>query len=390
MNIAKSKSGWYRSNYAVCPGCGAPLELKKFAAMKTCSFCGADVKVERSLRRLEPDIPAFIPDEKGKKGTDYDQWTASQLVKGIIKSSSPEKKLDMAKALDSWQHAHEESAGLVSTIIEIMLKSDKDLDWALSGILGKLICSNEKKLCRKVIDAGEYYGFKSPGSKGLLFALSLGDAATVKLLLEIAEWAVAQGDEEYAQEALIGVQTAIDRENKHRQICMEILIYRFLYVSEFTQKWLAGFLRNHFDVGYTYMHGFVVELIDDCEEEAPHLTPLITDALKKCGRADNRAEYLQRLDVFSFVKSSAARIAALDSLGYPPDSLKTADVEKVIKIIAPMLDMLNERIPASEALSRLVWFGTQIPTGIINLYNAKKEQLPSGLVYSIELRLNKN
>ncbi|MCE1245324.1 MAG: hypothetical protein LWY06_01635 [Firmicutes bacterium] len=389
MKTIKDKSSWYRSGYAVCPACGAPLELESLSAIKNCTYCGADVKVERSLRRVEPDVAAFVPQEKGDKSKQYDDWNSRQLVNGIINSSDPEEKLAMATALDSWRHANSDSAELISTIIEIMLVSDEELDRALCGLPGKLICSGETDLRRKVIDAGEYYGFKSPGSKGLLFALSLGDAATVKLLLEIAEWAVAAGDEEYAQEALYGVQTAIGRENEKRQICMEILIYRFPCLSSFTQKWFAGFLRNHFDVGYTFMHGFVVELIDDCEEEAPHLTPMITEAIKKCGGAGNRLEYLKRLEVLSFAKSVAAKNAALHTLRSLPQNLKKEDVDAALEAIIPMVEKPEYRDSAAETISSFIWFGKEMPEQILRLYENKKEKLPSGLVYSIELKLNK-
>jgi hypothetical protein len=365
------------------------VDLINQSAITVCIYCGADVKVERSLRRTEPEIPPCIPSDKGDNSREYDYWNSRQLINGIINETDSQKRIEMAQALDSWSHVNEETAGFVSTIAEIMLSSDKELDMALSGIMGKLICSDDKTLCRKVIDAGEYYGFKLPGSPGLIFALSLGDAATVKLLLDIAQWAVEQGDEDYAEHALIGVQTAIGRERDHLQVCMEILIYRFMYMPEFVKNWIARFLRNHFDVGYTFMHGFVLELIDDCEIEAPHFTPLITDALKKCSGTQVRDEFLQRLDVFGFIKSNKAKAAALESLKYPPESLKAGDVEKATGIIAPMLWEEELKNAASDALSKFVWVGSEVPLPIMDLYNNRKEELPNGLIYSIELRMDK-
>jgi hypothetical protein len=237
-----------------------------------------------------------------------------------------------------------------------------------------------------VITAGEKYGFSYPGSKGLVFALSLGDAGTVKLLLDIAEWASKTGDENYAREALIGVQTAIGRESSRLQTCMEILMYRFLYVSKFVQEWLARFLHNHFDVGYTFMHGWMLELIDDCRSENRDLIPLLRKALDKCRRAENRQEFRRRLAAFSYLQSREAKAAACSSLGDPPEDTGEEEINTAIETLVPLFGEWDLESPAAEALSKFVWLGPAIPEPLMRLYHERARNLPAALKQGIELR----
>ena len=249
---------------AFCPGCGAPLKLKGSQAIITCQFCGLESKVEMRLRKIEPDIPRVPPPKTaGNPENPYTKWSTSQLVYGILTSEDTREKIRMADALDEWFHVNEKMAGWVPDIVEVMLKSEPELDKELAGILGKLICSDNPKFKQRVIKAGEKYGFRKNGSHGLLFALSLGDAGTVKLLLDIAEWASQQGLKEYADKALIGVQTAIGRETSdgYLHVCVEVLTYRLPYLSGTVQEWIFRFLRNHFDVGYTFLYPRFIELV---------------------------------------------------------------------------------------------------------------------------------
>lgn len=340
---------------AFCPGCGASLKLKGTQAIVTCEYCGLEAKIEMRLRKIEPEIPRFPPPTSpGNKENPYENWGTAQLVYGILTSEDTAEKILMANALDGWFHVNDDMAGWVPDVVEVMLKSEPELDKALSGIMGKLVCSDNLKHKHRVIQAGEKYGFRRDGSKGLLFALSLGDAGTVKLLLDIGEWAACEGLEEYSKEALIGVQTAIGRESRDRnlRVCMEVLTYRLPFVSDPVREWIMRFFRNHFDVGYTFLYARFLELYDDCVFEYPDLIPGLQNALNRCGRADNREELYERLSVFSFLRSKEAKIAALNSLGYPPNDVEFRDVEYLEKILMPLTEDGDLKDAAVMAMKR--------------------------------------
>ena len=315
---------------ANCPGCGAPLALSDQEAIITCPYCGSDAKVVRRLRVIEPDLPLVEPKAEAVDGSkDYDSWSAERLIHAIASEDySVEEKVKMGKALDSWSHAKEKTTLFVPFIIKTMVQSSKEVDDALKGILGKLICSKNPKFRLAVINAARKYAFQTPGSKGLLFALSLGNAGTVKLLLDIAEWADSKLADEYAKAALIGVQTAIGRESKRRTICVQILLYRYMEVSPVVQNWIARFLSNHFDVGYRDIREDVIRLVEDCALEKAALAPKLINGLKKCRGAKDKDEYIQRLQQLPQLRTVQAKRAACVSLGRPPDGMSEEDLSE--------------------------------------------------------------
>lgn len=378
----------FTSSRAMCPGCGAPLGLASNQAIVTCNYCGCDSKVIRHLRKIEPDfLPPVKPEKKGNPEKDYDYWNAEQLVNGILNESDLKKRILMAKALDEWPHADYETAALVPVIVEIMLKAEPELDNALSGILGKLICHDDVKLKRQVIMAGEKYGFNVKGSKGLLFALSLGDEGTVKLLLDIAEYASVQEGAEYAEAALIGVQTATGRISAREElkIAMEILLYRLPYVTGIVQEWAMRFLRNHFDVGYTFLYSSVLEIMEDCVYEAPHLTEGFKEALLKCRRADNREEFLERLETIRKLRTDEALAIACETLGSGPGDLAMEDVTLAVQVLSPLFRNPQVRESAGKALKDFLWYGNNIPEPLRFLCEEQRD-LPESLKYYYELR----
>jgi len=341
---------------ANCPGCGAPLELTSDQAVVTCPYCGSDAKVVRRLRSIEPDLPLVPPpSQSGNPAAEFDRWNTEQLVHGILNDQTLDRRVAMAKALDAWSHVGDEAADYVPCIVETMLGAPPELDKALSGILGKLVCSKSLRHRQRVIAAGRAYGFRGRGSKGLVFALSLGDAGSVKLLLDIAEWADSTLNEPYATEALIGVQTAIGREKDRRRVCVEILLYRFLYVSPFIQQWIAKYLRNYFDVGYHDVREAVLDLLEDCVHENPQLVSKLVAALKKCGRADDRDEFRRRLHHLQTLKTVEARRAACMCLGHLPNDGTADDRALAAEMLGSFTDAEDDelRTSASEALNRL-------------------------------------
>jgi len=294
----------------------------------------------------------------------------------------------MAKALDSWTHANREMTKWIPLIVEVMEKSPPALDKALSGILGKLICHDDLKIKQQVILAGERYGFNIKGSKGFLFALSLGDEATVKLLLDIAEYATKEGGEDYAKEALMGVQTATGRVSgrDRLKICMEILLYRLLYVSGQVQEWILGFLRNHFDVGYVFMYGSVLELIDDCVHEKPALIPGLEKAIEKCRASENREDLNYRLSVIESLCSDEARLAAIKSLGNPPGDTKPEDIKRTVRVMTEFFDRPFLKEETCRALKDFLWIGEEISPYMIDLCETLGDNMPGSLKYYYELK----
>jgi hypothetical protein len=348
---------------AHCPGCGAALDLSSpeygsDQAHIVCQFCGTESLVVRRLLHLEPPLPDVPPPDPPKDPTkNYDSWGTAALVWGIINGTDEAEQIKMAKALNEWPHSNMTMANLLVHYVGYMLKAPPELDKAMRGVIGKLICSNDLKLRNMAIRAGQRFGFTAPGSHGLLFALSLGDAATVKLLLEIAEWASGKGLTEYAQQALYGVQTAIGRERNYRQVCNQILLHRLPYVHGQVADWIVRHIRNEMDVGFRQPRPYVLELMEAMHHERPDLLEPLATALAKCRQAENADEYHHRLQQLAGLRTPAARKAALKHLGRPPTDLKPLGTQFAVTVLEPLLKDPDLMDDAARELGHLMWVG---------------------------------
>lgn len=373
---------------AYCPGCGASLELKAEQAVMTCQYCGSECKVVRRLRRLEPELPDGPPPRPPvDPEKDYDSWGTEALVWGILNGKDVSEQIAMAKALDSWPHANGSiMPDLVARYVAYMLAAPPELDKAMRGILGKLICQGDLKKRNTVIRAGQRYGFAHPGSHGLLFALSLGDAGTVKLLLEIAEWAQEKRLEEYCGQALIGVRTAIGRERNYRHVCNQILLHRLPYVSGQVREWILKHTLLEFDVGYTQHRPWVLELIDDMALEKPDLIEPIEATLRKCGGARDVEEWRARVRDVNNLKTRPGKQAALKSLGKAPHDMDPDETALAVEQLEHFLDDEELAQPATMVFKDLLWLGDGVPPPVQSLWERRGPGLHRHFVDAYKLR----
>ncbi|MHC4841314.1 MAG: hypothetical protein ACYTDT_10250 [Planctomycetota bacterium] len=372
---------------ATCPSCGAFLTLRAEQAILQCKYCGTNCKVVRRLRRLDPTLPSENPVEKYDLNVEFKRWNTAQLMAGILADETLERKLAMAKALDTWGHVNETAIRYLSAYVNYMLTAPAELDKAMRGIVGKLICSDKLEFRNAAIRAGQQFGFVNPGSLGLLFALSLGDAATVKLLLDIGDWSANRGTEEYTEQALIGVRTAIGRcSSEDRHVCNRIAINRLTEVTEHVRDWILYHINLEFDVGYTQHRGWVLGMIDDMSIEKPELVEPLTHAMRKCGGADSPAQWESFLRAMPIYRSDLTRLAALKSLNphyqTPPEK---ADV--AVKILKPYL--VNELLAdaAAEVLGQVVYLGDECPPAIVDLMNELRDTAPRPLLNRYNTRM---
>ena len=301
------------------------------------------------LRRLEPDFEfePRTPKKKPDPEKDPKNWSFEQLLTAL--GSSP--TLELARALDSWPHARLDNVGWLPALLECMKNADPELDRPMAGVIGKMICSDDIQLKRAVLEFGQRNAFHPHGTEGLLFSLSLGDALTVKLLLEVADHAAKLGAEQYSQQALIGVQTAIGRERLRRLDCVRVLLYRFLENSRPVQEFVARFLRNHFDVGYTDHLPEVLELMEDCVDEQ-ELWEMLAKAVQKCGRPKNSEDLALRLDMLTWISSEQTQTKALQTIS-PPYPCSQQDIAAA----ADGLRAFIEHPEAQRSLKKFIWEG---------------------------------
>lgn len=375
---------------AHCPGCGAALDLAAAQAVMTCRYCGTDSMVVRRLRRIDPDLPDGPPPKPPvDPAKDYAKWGTEALVWGILNCTVLQEQVAMAKQLDNWPHANATMARLLPHYVHYMLTAPETLDTAMRGVVGKLICSNDLKLRNAAIVAGQRFGFSNPGSKGLLFSLSLGDAGTVKLLLEIAEWAGEHGLADYCKHALYGVQTAIGREANYRHVCNEIVLNRLPYVTGQVAEWILRHIRNEFDVGYRQPRPFVLGMIDDMAIEKPDLVPRLEDAMRPQRGAESWDMWRQWLADVPRLRHEVTRRIALNTLGDPPHDTDPGVIGPQVAALEAFLDQPELAEPAAKVLGGMLWLGKGVPPALEALKQRRGDNFPRLFLQKFELRSGK-
>ena len=373
---------------AYCPGCGASLELKAEQAIVTCQFCGSESKVVRRLRRLEPDLPDGPPPKPPiDPAKDYAKWGCEALVWGIINGDDVAEQIKMAAELNCWGCANSKvMPGLLPRYVAYMLTAPRDLDKAMSQVVHKMICSDDLKVRNTVIRVGQKFGFAHPGSFGLLDVLSGGDAGTVKLLLEIAEWAQDHGHEDYCHQALMGVQTAIGRERNYRHVCNQILLHRVPYVTGQVREWILKHTRLEFDVGYRQHRPWVLELIDDMATEQPDLVEPLKKCLRVCRGAESPEAYDQWIASVRRLRTREAKLAALETAGRPHHDTDPARAQFYVDELKHWLDDEEFAEPAATILNYALWLGEGVPPALQALWDERGENLPRVFVNGYKLR----
>lgn len=348
---------------AHCPGCGAALELETIEPVVHCQFCGTPSRILLRLRRAEPELSYDYKPPQSHPDPEHDprRWSFEQLLTALHGDHSLERKIELARALDNWPHARPENACWLPALLKLMGDAPAELDRALAGVIGKMICSDDLELKRAVLDFGWAHAFAPRGTPGLLFALSLGDAATVKLLLEVGDQASRRGNADYSLKALQGVRTAIGRERHRRVDCTRVLLYRFLELSRPVQEFVTDFLRHQFDVGYTDHLPETVEVLEDClGRDLPELAQKLKDATRKCGRPKDQADLESRLALLRWARSETATGVVLSCIE-PPYPCAPEQVELAVRALLPF----QEHPEAQRALKRFVWEG-QAPAPVFD------------------------
>jgi hypothetical protein len=344
--------------------------------------------VVRRLRRLEPELPDGPPPKPPvDPAKDYAKWGCEALVWGILNGDDVAEQIKMADALNCWPCAHHKiMPGLLPQYVAYMLTAPSELDHAMSRIVHKLICSDDLKVRNTVIRVGQKFGFAWPGSFGLLDALSGGDAGTVKLLLEIAEWAQDHGHEEYCHQALMGVQTAIGRERNYRHVCNQILLHRVPYVTGQVREWILNHTRLEFDVGYRQHRPWVLELIDDMATEQLELVEPLKKALRVCRGAESPENFDGRIHNLHSLRTREAKLAALEFMGSPHHDTDPGRARYYVDELKPYLDDEQFAEPAASILKAALWLGDGVPPALQALWDERGENLPRVFVQGYKLR----
>lgn len=302
------------------------------------------------------------PQKMEQPGPNVDDWGFEELLATLNSQDRPELNEEILRAMDCWQQVRECNLRWMPALMTSLKHLPKEIDRKAAGLIGKFLCSDQIELRNKVLEMGHQFAFHETGTPGLLFALSLADAAAVRLLIDVAIKASAAGHEEYAQQALYGVQTAIGRERQDRTVAMQILLHQLFDFDEFITTWALKYIRNHFDVGYRDILGDVLEAIEESIPGRPDLTEGLLWALKKCGRPKDTSCLKRRLSVYAWLQQPKSKEAALQLI-VPTYPLEDVDIESVIEALRSEV----HKIEVARILSKFCWDRKPIHPGFLSL-----------------------
>ncbi|MEZ6015331.1 MAG: hypothetical protein R3F49_09475 [Planctomycetota bacterium] len=396
-----------------CPECAAPIELDGAADTLapapalhghfTCAHCGVRSKVEL---RLAPEAAATLGgDGEGARAwarfdADVLEWTDDALaareaalraelrgarlaagaaladelrdlaVRRVLRARDEAALHAEADTFEPWdvltpwreralvrlmQRAGHVGPDAQRALIERMIARVAAAAWKHDGARAAYV--------RGVVRAAGAALYSPTTPAALLDALGFAQpSATLKLLLEVAEWALAERHDEVARGALAAAAGALDfrrgqfhiwRDRVDRAAVAEALMYRLLYLSPPLVAWALDQLPRWQVADLATVAAFV----EDCALERPELAPLLRDAgLARPRAAQTFAEYSAHLDLVDALRltTGPARAAVLRGRTFDPEGFDPAeDTAPVAAVLARLFAWLSDADLARDATFEL-------------------------------------
>jgi DNA-directed RNA polymerase subunit M/transcription elongation factor TFIIS len=339
-----------------CPTCGVELHpADQVQAIRKCSHCGTESKIERRLLRSPDADEALTAMDNSTDVSQRRQFAATEtLLETVEKSADLPERVRAAYELgEYWCHTNARAARLLPRVLEVLRTSDPRLELLLAELVGKLLCNDNSVLANAVLRAAEKFTFDVNGSFALLRQLSLGGGVGLKLLLDTADYAATRGATDYACCALWSVNTMIERNYADRMRLAEIVLYRLLYLRGPVQSWAIELAQGQMGLGCRFPTPTLLHFIDDCACERLELVPHIM----KCfyhGNAVDEAEYLARFKLLSELLTPPARAAALEHLYTPPPSASDPTIAACLAKILALTEDPNLRSSAIKSIADMI------------------------------------
>ncbi|HEX8915595.1 MAG TPA: hypothetical protein VF796_24795 [Humisphaera sp.] len=345
-SAAWTRSKQYREGLvgsAACPGCGDQLEYRDDAAAITCRTCGTDCRLERRLWAPPPDPETEVvrpqhPEAHRYVKDDGRDPLTEHLIWRIVHARDPDKRLVLARKFEAWSYTNPTTARLLPTLIAGIKDAEHATQRFACDAIGKLLCEGKPELRNAAVRGCERFLFDTACPRPVVFELGLGDGVCLKPLLDAAEWAVRQGDFEYACACLWGVDMIFQRNFKDHEIMGQIILYRMLYLSGPVLAFaLLLAQRQVTSTGFHYRPETLLHFMDDAAVERPAIVPELDKAFY-CGHPASEGEFDHMLAVYRSLKTDAARSAALRHWIRIPDEASDDWHRKFLAFALPIWD----------------------------------------------------
>ena len=386
-----------------CPGCGAPIEINNAQDVARCSQCGSAAKVERQLVAA----PAALFDEanddaeleafKGRPLRDFEEENRSrrfddsqrddfwdeacdQTVRVLLTSSDLATRFRAARSFRGWKKLNPWRERMLARVMQLCCRCEPELEYCICNrmIESMLFDESGDELKQGVFRAAARALFIEQMSGKLLFTLGLAfDAATLKLLLDLMEYALAHGRLDDAMNAMRGAFWALDRDYGSRMAFGEVMLYRLLYLTPALLSWvLDQFIKWQVDDFRK-----IVRLVDDCAFERPELIPIIRKRLGAPVPPSTFEQYAAHLEFVKSLVSPQAREFAVFKYPYNPE-YKAIDqgiehLQAALDYLVPLMgDPLFEKTVTREIVRMIEQLEFQNLPPIHGMLKTHGEKLP--------------
>jgi len=326
-----SDTGAAGTESVACSGCAGPISTTAAQEIVACPQCGTHTKVERILEAEQDGAPADYPEPEHRLGFLRSRRVARDdardaAMHAILDEPDLDRMAERVEDLTPWECLTAERETLFTRLLEVA-PAHAGLDGATCGLVHRFLHVGEQGTAGFqghpwrffVVRCVTRVAFRPDASGRLIQELKhvRGGGAALKLLLDVADYALRTGQLDYAEDALEVVgHTVTSADNySQRHVMYDVMAYRLAYVDErlvayllfeLSARWVA-FLRPR----------AMARLVDDCMLERPQLGPVIANqaAYLPCS---SLSDYREHVDFVRTLFTPLGRALGLESFIYTP------------------------------------------------------------------------
>lgn len=373
-----------------CPGCASPLETEHGQALARCGHCGTWAKIERILSAEDAVAPVAYPERAHRfrflaaRSERRDAERDACIDRALAAATDPEAIGHLLR-FTPWEAVTPDREQRLTRLLEQGIRSTI-LDRASCVVVRKLLLHAAHDAVGLADHPWRYLVLRCvarvafrPGASGRLIQELrhvYGGGAAVKLLLEVADYALGQGHDDYAEDALDVLEHALEQgvwSARHDR--SPVLLYRLAYVDERVAAWLLTQVAWLWTVEPPLLARFV----DDCALERPTLATAVANRVtyRTCVTFD---AYIDHLRFLHTLFTPLGRAVALESYVHVPGPV-APEQEEHVRLAIETFEGFEEDEEAGIAATRLLrWWADALadhsPDVLPGVAAALRQRLP--------------
>ncbi|MEM7417999.1 MAG: hypothetical protein AAF389_21095 [Gemmatimonadota bacterium] len=382
-----------------CPGCASPLTTQDSQALVHCPSCGSWAKIERVLSADDVVDGAYpIPTHRfgflraRREARDAER---DAVLDRALTAESDTEAVGRLLAFTPWEALTPDREERLIRLLEDAPRSSL-LDRASCVVVRRLLVEAPHDAIGLDEHPWRYLVLRSiarvafrPGASGRLIQELrhvYGGGAAVKLLLDVADYALGEGWDDYAEDALDVLGHALQQgvwDARHDRTA--VLLYRLPYVDERIAAWLL----TQISWLWTVDARLVARLVDDLGLERPSLAALVANGVTY---ATSRGfdDYIDHVRFLWTLFTPLARAVALESYVHVPAGISADRVDEARFAIETFLALEDDHEAGIAATKLLRWWADALddesPEALASIAAALRARLPEEPTWPRPLR----